>query len=89
MTLEQSLRRFVEFIENAGVWVLESEGMPECGLSRERRRNDVSGRLPPLLKRLPTFPCRVCSVCRHFPTIGKKSDFPPPFKPPGGFGEGT
>ena len=26
--------------------------------------------------------CRVCSVCRHFPTIGKKMKFPPPFKPP-------
>ena len=54
MTMKQSLRRFVEFLGNAGVWVLESEGLPECGMSRERRQNDVSGRLPPLLKRLPT-----------------------------------
>jgi len=33
-------------------------------------------------------PCRVCSVCRHFPTIGRDMEFTPPFKLPG-FGEGT
>ncbi len=55
MTIKQSLRRFVEFLGNAGFRVLESEGMPECGMSRERWRNDVSGCLPPLFKRLPTF----------------------------------
>ena len=93
MTMKLLLRRFVEFFGLRGFGCSRSTGVPECGVSRERRQNDVFGRRPPLLKRLPTSLCRVCSVCRHFPTIGKKMEFTPPFKPPreggGNFGGAT
>ena len=47
MAMKQSLRRFVEFLGNAGVWVLESEGLPECGMSVSDGKMTFLGVCPP------------------------------------------